>query len=78
MYRMKGLEPFDDESALLGLLTDEPSVHWSSAELRLQLGWPAERLDDAITELERDGLAHRRGGAIWPTRAAVRCRTLLT
>ena len=44
MYRANGLEAFDDAGAVLGVLTDEPQVHWSEAELRQQLGWPAEHL----------------------------------
>jgi DNA-binding HxlR family transcriptional regulator len=71
-------EPFDDGGALLALLLDEPTVHWSFDELERQMGWLPDRLEDVLAELDRDGLIHRRGGAVWPTRAAVRCRTLLT
>jgi DNA-binding IclR family transcriptional regulator len=71
------LEPFDDAAAVLALLTDEPRIQWSEAELHLQMGWPPERISDALTELRRDGLAHQQGGFAWPTRAAVRCRELL-
>jgi hypothetical protein len=77
MYRAMGREPFDDASALLGVLTDEPQHHWSQAELRLQMGWSEERLEDAVADLERDGLAHCHDGFTWPARAAVRCRELL-
>jgi hypothetical protein len=41
-------------------------VHWSQAELRLQLGWQAEQLEDALADLERDGLAQ----PAWPLRLA--------
>ena len=77
MYRATNREPFDDPSALLGVLTDEPHIHWSRAELRLQMGWPAERLEDALAELQRDGLAHSSDEFVWPSRAAVKCRELL-
>jgi hypothetical protein len=77
MYRARGLDPFDDQSALYGLLTDEPHVHWSTNELRVQLGWSEEQLADALAELERDGIVHRSGRFCWPTRAAIRSRVLL-
>jgi hypothetical protein len=78
MYRAKGLEPFDDASALLGLLTDEPSLHWSIQELQNHLGWSPERLSDTIGELVRDGLAHEMNGFCRPSRAATQARLLLT
>lgn len=77
MYKAHDAQPFDDPSALLGVLTDEPEIHWSRGELQTQMTWPPERLDDALAELEREGLAHRHDGFAWPTRAAVRCRELL-
>lgn len=70
-------EAFDDPGALLGILTDEPNVHWSERELQLELGWPDVRVSDALAALERDGLTHRIGSFAWPTRAAVRSRELL-
>ncbi len=78
MYRANGLEPFDDASALLGLLTDDPALHWSLRELQSQLGWSCERLCDTIGELLRDGLAHERNGFCWASRAAAQARLLLT
>jgi hypothetical protein len=77
---MRGLdqEAFDDAGALLGILTDDPRQHWSWSELQLQMGWPAERLDDALAELERDGLAHRHDRFCWASRAATRTRELMT
>jgi DNA-binding HxlR family transcriptional regulator len=66
-----------DAGIVLGVLTDEPQVHWSAGELQRELEWPSERLQDALAELQRDGLAHRGEAFTWPTRAAVRCRELL-
>jgi hypothetical protein len=77
VYRVTRREPFDDAGALLGLLTDEPEVHWSNGELQIQLGWDASRLADVLFELVGDGLAHRQGGFAWASRAATRCRELL-
>jgi hypothetical protein len=77
MYRVKNLDAFDDPSALFGLLTDEPHLTWSVRELETHLGWDAVRVVDCVSDLERDGLAHRLGSFIFPTRAAVRSRELL-
>jgi hypothetical protein len=70
-------QPFERAAPLLALLLDQPTVHWSRDELHLHLGWSDGRLDDALAELERDGLAHRQSGFTWPTRAAVRAFELL-
>ena len=77
MYRLNGFEPFDDASALLGVLTDDPAIHWSMAELGLHMGWEQDRVETVAAELRRDGVAHDEGGFVWPSRAAVRCRELL-
>jgi hypothetical protein len=77
MYRAQGFEPFDDASALLGVLTDEPTVHWSRAELQLQFGWQPERLEDALAELQREGLAHYQSGFAFASRAAASARLML-
>ena len=46
-------------------------------ELELQMRWPSERLDDALAELVRDGLAHHRDGFAWASHSAIRTRELL-
>jgi hypothetical protein len=75
--RLPEQESFDDPGSLLALLTDDSRQHWPWSELQLQMGWLPERLDDALAELERDGLAHRHDGFFWATRAATRTRELL-
>jgi metal-dependent amidase/aminoacylase/carboxypeptidase family protein len=77
MYREQRLEPFDDASALLGTLTDEPHALWAIPELEREFGWSSERVQDALADLGRSGLAHQIGNAVFPSRAAVRCRELL-
>jgi hypothetical protein len=78
MYRAKGLEPFDDESAVFGVLTDDPRVLWTIPELEREFGWSGERVQDALADLDRAGLVHRLGDFAVPSRAAVRSRELLT
>ena len=68
----------DDARVLLAILLDEPTTHFSTAELAVELGWPAERVEDALAEVVRSGLAHRHGQFAFASRAAVRCRELLT
>ena len=70
-------EPFDDAGALLGVLTEDPRVHWSRTELELQMSWDTVRVDDTLAELERDGLVHRHGPFAWASRAAARSRELM-
>lgn len=70
-------ESVGDAGALLANLTDDSRQHWSWSELQLQMAWTPQRLDDALVELERDGLVHRWDGFFWATRAATRTRELL-
>jgi hypothetical protein len=70
-------EPFEDAGVVLRLLLDEPQVHFADEELVRELNWPPAKLEDALGELARAGLAHRRDGFVFPSRAAVRCYGLL-
>jgi hypothetical protein len=65
-----------DARALLGVLIDEPSTHFSRTELVNEMGWWPGRVDDALGELNRAGLVHRRDGFAFASRAAVRGREL--
>jgi hypothetical protein len=76
MYRDER-EPFEDAGVVLRLLLDEPTVHFAKDELVRELNWPPAQLEDALAELARAGLAHRRDGFVFPSRAAVRCHELL-
>jgi hypothetical protein len=68
--------PERDCRALLGLLLDEPTTHFSRAELVREMGWWPGRVDDALGELDRAGLVHRSNGFAFASRAAVRAREL--
>jgi hypothetical protein len=61
-----GSEP--DQRALLGLLLDEPL--WTLEELRRELAWSAFRVEDALADLTRTGLANQGEGVTWASRAA--------
>jgi hypothetical protein len=65
------------DRVLLGVLLDEPKAHFSTGELETELGWPAFRIEDALAELVRSGLAHRHGDFAWASRAAGRAAELV-
>jgi hypothetical protein len=62
---------------LLALLVDEPTTHFAASELVLELGWRAIRVEDALAQIMRAGLAHRHGGFVFASRAAGQGRALL-
>jgi hypothetical protein len=66
-----------DAAALLGLLLEDLSTHFSRDELALELSWPAFRVEDALADLARAGLAHRHDEFAFPSRPAVHCYELL-
>jgi hypothetical protein len=70
-------ESFEDAGVVLRLLLDQPTVHFTDGELLRELSWPEGQLEDSLAELARAGLAHRREGFVFPSRAAVRCCELL-
>lgn len=73
---MRTPEPFKDAGWVLGLLVDEPTTHFSEAELTRELNWPPVRIEDALAELARAGLVHRLGEFAFAARAAIRYREL--
>ena len=70
-------EPFEDGGVILPLLIEQPTVHFSEDELTAETAWSRERVQDALADLQRYGLAHRENGFVWASRAAVRCYELL-
>jgi hypothetical protein len=77
MDRTRNPEPFEDDGAVFGLLTDDPRLHWATSELERELGWSKERVQDSLASLARDGLINRTGSVVFASRAAVRSRELL-
>jgi hypothetical protein len=75
--KLRELEPFDDAGVLLRFLLDTPTAHFTVAELATALGWDSVRVEDAVAEIERGGLAHHFGPFVFPTHAAVRAAELL-
>jgi hypothetical protein len=61
-----------DARALLGVLLDHSPAHLSTDELQRTLAFDAPRLEDALVDLTRDGLAHRHDDFAFPSRSAVR------
>jgi hypothetical protein len=59
------------------VLLDEPTTHFTADELRLELGWPAFHVEDALAEVVRAGLVHCHDGFAFASRAAVRTSELL-
>jgi hypothetical protein len=65
-----------DARALLGVLLDDPTRHFSTPELTSVLAWPTCRVDDAVADVTRSGLAHANAGFVWASRAAIRAEEL--
>jgi hypothetical protein len=66
-----------DAHAVLGVLLDHSPAHLSTDELgRMLHDFNAVRVEDTLTDLVRDGLAHRHGGFAFASRAAVRFKAL--
>jgi hypothetical protein len=58
------------ERVILGMLLERYPAPTTMAELARIV--PEIAAQDGVAALYRDGLAHREGDAVWPTRAAVR------
>jgi hypothetical protein len=61
----------DMDKGVLELLLHSPQWPWSVEEVGREVG---DRLaaEDAVSRLNRAGLAHRHGEFVFPTRAAIR------
>ena len=70
-------EPDDDARVILRIVVEQPTVHFALEEICAEVGWKAERVQDALLELSRSGLIHRGAGFVFATRTAVRCHELL-
>jgi DNA-binding HxlR family transcriptional regulator len=62
-----------ERAIVLQILRDDHEERWARAELAQEIpDFEPAALEEALTELERDGVLHCEGSSVWASRAARR------